>query len=151
MEVFADVSVIPYGKQNNLPYNLNGIVMSPDQKSLIAVKTNDGSLWKIALKDRAVEKIALTEAVSTGDGLVWGKNNQLFVIRNFENKISVVDFNSSTELKAVKTYTPKNVLIPTGAAFVDGVHPSLTVVNSQFGAQKPVLPFTLTQFEIHAN
>jgi Cu-Zn family superoxide dismutase len=140
LSIFKDLSgIIPYGNQNDFPYNLNGIVLSPDEKELISVKTNEGTLWKISTVDRSVTQIKTQETLTKGDGLVRDKNI-LYVIRNFENKISKVDLTNGT----VKTISPADVSIPTSAVLINGPEPHLVIVNSQFRQDPLKLPFTLT-------
>ena len=143
MSIFTRLDAIPFGKQNDMPYNLNGIVLSRDGKSLISVKTNEGTLWSIGLTDKTITRIETSEAMTKGDGLVWGQGNDLYVIRNFENKISKVSMNKDA-VKAVENVPAQDLNIPTAAAFVGGKNAHLVVVNSQFGAKEPSLPFRLT-------
>lgn len=138
-KVFIKVSATNFGNQNGLPYNLNGIVFTPDEQALLAVKTNDGNLWRIDLKTRSLSLVQLSEPLTKGDGLVWGKGQQLYIIRNFENKISMVDFSEASPVKTVRSILPHNVQIPTTAVFVND---SLVVVNSQMGVTNPA-PYTL--------
>lgn len=147
MTVFADVSAIPYGNQNEMPYNLNGIVLTRDHKALILVKTNDGTLWRLDLKNKKVREIALSEPVLKGDGLVWGKGNTLYVIRNFVNKISAITLRNRG-ISKVRDLVVSNVKVPTTAVFVGGKRPHLMIVNSQFDTETPVLPFSLTKIEL---
>ncbi len=146
LSVFRDVSAIPFGKQNGMPYNLNGIVISADGRHLISVKTNDGTLWQIGLRDRKVSRISLSEPVTKGDGLAWGDQGALYVIRNFESQVSKIDLESGR----VTSVATEGFDIPTTAAFVAGSAPELVVVNSQFGREKPSTPFTLTRLSLQA-
>ena len=143
---FRDLSAIPYGTQGDFKYNLNGIILARDGKSLIAVKTNEGTLWRIRLDSDAVTPIALTEPLTKGDGLVWGERDVLYAIRNFENKISKVDFSkgSDDQARAVTSWTSPELAVPTSAAYVAG---KLIVVNSQFGKSPAALPFRLSVFD----
>ncbi len=147
MTVFRDLTgIVPYGQQNNFPYNLNGIAFSPDHQSLVSVKTNEGTLWRINLADRSVNQIALSEPLTKGDGLAFG-GSELFVIRNFENKLSRIDFSkgNDSETRTVETSSPEGFNVPTTAVFVAGKSPKLLVVNSQFGKNPPTLPFTVVE------
>lgn len=142
MTVFKNVAdKIPYGRQNDFPYNLNGIVVGSNQ-TLISVKTNDGTLWRIGLFTEDVHEIKLAEPVTKGDGLVL-VSGILFVIRNFENKISRIDLNrgSDDQPRAVETFSPEGLQVPTTAAYLGPKADALGVVNSQFDKDVPVLPF----------
>ena len=149
MTVFRQLTAIPYGRQNNFRYNLNGIVPAPDGRSLISVKTNDGTLWRISLFDSSVTQIQLTEPVTKGDGLVWGPDSHLYVIRNFENRVSRIDMGRGcdSEARQVNTVEPANLNIPTTGVFL-AAPPRLVIVNSQFGKEPPSLPFTLSEIPI---
>ncbi|MGZ3688321.1 MAG: SMP-30/gluconolactonase/LRE family protein [Bdellovibrionota bacterium] len=145
---WRDVSTVPFNEQDGVAYNLNGIVFSPDLKSLISVKTNDGTLWNIPLDGSEISQIPTTALLLRGDGLAWGKGQQLYVARNFVNKISVVDFSLERAIKPVMDLEVPGLGNPTGIAFVDGESPAIFVTNSQFWADSPVLPFTLSRVEI---
>lgn len=148
IELWAQLRGIPYGQQNDFPYNLNGIVFAPDQKSLIAVKTNDGTLWRIDVATKNVVQIPLAEPVTKGDGLVNGESGELFVIRNFENKISKVDLNESgTTKRKVATVESKGLKTPTTAVYLRE-EKELVVVNSQFGENQPTIPYFLSVLHV---
>ena len=143
---FRTLESIPYGKQNNIEINLNGIVLSLDKKSVFAVKTNDGTLWQIGITDETVEQIKISEALYRGDGLTWLPNGDLIVARNFDNCISRVKWTKNSDIGTVSTFTSPELHIPTAALFVSGRRPKLLVVNSQFNTETPVLPFDLAGF-----
>jgi sugar lactone lactonase YvrE len=144
--VFADVSAIPFGRQNDMPYNLNGLVISKDGRELIMVKTNDGSLWRLNLLSKKVDQIELAESVFQGDGLVWGHGSKLYIIRNFINRISFIDMNQVGP-KTITDISTTTTLVPTTAVFTNGKKGRLTIVNSQFGSDAPKQPFHLTEIE----
>ena len=147
LSVFRDLAGrIPYGQQNDFRYNLNGIVVAPDGRALLAVKTNEGTLWRISLETDDIAPVALTEPVTKGDGLVWGEGDALYVLRNFESKISKIDFaGDASGPRTVTTLTTEGLDVPTTAVFVATPEPHLVVVNSQFGKDPPSLPFHLVE------
>ena len=118
-------------------------------QSLLAVKTNDGTLWRISLVDDGVAEVKLAEPVTKGDGLVLALGD-LFVVRNFENRISRIDLGlgSDEAPRPVITWSPEDLNVPTTAVFVPGRNPSLMLVNSQFGKDPPSLPFSLVTVPI---
>ena len=71
-------------------FNLNGIVASPDGKTLIAVQSNTGKLFTINPNTGATHLIDLGGAtLMNGDGLLLhGKT--LYVVQNQNNRIAVV-------------------------------------------------------------
>lgn len=145
MTVFRNVGdVIPYGRQNDFPYNLNGIVLAPGGGSLVSVKTNEGTLWRVALTGDDIHEIRLEEPVTKGDGLVL-VGSVLYVIRNFENKISKIDLGQGKDdvARPVETFTPEGLQVPTTAAYLGGKAEALAIVNSQFDKDVPVLPFNV--------
>jgi sugar lactone lactonase YvrE len=111
--------------------NLNGIVATPDGRSLIAVQTNAGALWRI---DRATGKgtrIDLGGAtVANGDGLLRS-GRTLYVVRNRDNRIAVVklrpDLARGTVTRAIKR---RNFDVPTTVARIGN---RLYAVNARFG------------------
>ena len=148
LTVFRDLSkVIPYGNQNGMPYNLNGVVLTKDQSALLAVKTNDGSLWRISLVSDEIKEVRLSEPLMTGDALVWGPNEMLYVARNFENLVSKVDFSEERDVYPVTSVTTSDVNVPTGVAIFEGEKTELFILNSQWGSKSPS-PFTLTEIEV---
>jgi sugar lactone lactonase YvrE len=111
--------------------NLNGIVATPDGRSLIAVQTNAGALWRI---DRATGKgtrIDLGGAtVANGDGLLRS-GRTLYVVRNRDNRIAVVklrpDLARGTVTRAIKS---RNFDVPTTVARIGN---RLYAVSARFG------------------
>lgn len=151
LEIFCDLTgEIPYGQQNGFPYNLNGILLSADQQQLITVKTNDGTLWKIDISSKDVKQIMLSEPVTKGDGLVWGPHHEVYIMRNYENKISRIDFNNLKEDRPalVETFTDEGLHTPTTAVYLANPIPHLTIVNSQFGQDPLQLPFDLLELPL---
>lgn len=149
MSNWLDVSQsIPFGQQNNVPFNLNGIVITPDGKYLLSVKTNDGSFWKIDIAEKTVSQVHLSELVTFGDGLTWQRGKKLFVIRNFINKISRIEFSQDFNAGEVTDVNASGLEVPTSAVYSED---KLVVVNSEFdhnptfgGDGVPTLPFHLT-------
>jgi len=146
--VWLDVSgTVPYGQQNGVPFNLNGIVLTPDQHYLIVGKTNDGSFWRIDTATKAIREISLPAPLTFADGITWGAG-KLYVMRNFINTISRVTFSSDYSSATIEAVAANNIEVPTAASFVGG---QLYVVNSQFdhypafgGDGVPNPPFTLS-------
>lgn len=111
-------------------FNANGIVASPNGKTLIIVNSFSGTLYTVDGDTGATVEIDLgTESVSSGDGMLLdGKT--LYVVQNFLDQISVVqlspDLGSGTVTGVI---TDGDFDIPTTVAeFGD----SLYAVNARF-------------------
>lgn len=142
MTLFAKGENLPYGTVGGSPWNFNGIEITKDGKNLIIAKTNDGSLWTLNIKSKVFKKLKLSKNASLTDGLVWGSQGKLYLIRNFVNTISVVNFDefkTGDETLRVEDLSidQKAFSIPTNAVFLDGPSPRLVVVNSQFEQENP--------------
>ena len=71
--------------------NLNGIVATPNGKTLIAVQSNTASLLKIDPGTGVADRIELTGGDATnGDGLLLEGNDTLYVVQNRLNRVAIV-------------------------------------------------------------
>ncbi len=71
-------------------FNLNGIVLAPDRKSLLTVQSNAGKLWRFDLCSAKVSEVEVTGAsLISGDGLVL-RGRELTVVRNFPRLLTTV-------------------------------------------------------------
>ncbi|HZO96403.1 MAG TPA: hypothetical protein VFB42_03435 [Gaiellaceae bacterium] len=111
-------------------FNLNGIAATPDGRTLLAVQTNTGKLFRIDPRTgatRAVDLGALT--LGNGDGLVLA-GKTLYVVQNSDNRIRVLrlapDLGSGT---LVRTITSPSFDTPTTAALFGR---RLYAVNARF-------------------
>jgi sugar lactone lactonase YvrE len=111
--------------------NLNGIVATGDGKSLIAVQTNTGALWRIDPTSGRGTQINLGGAtVANGDGLVL-TGNTLYVVRNRNNQIAVVTLQSDLSRGTVtRTIRSGSFDVPTTVARIGN---RLYAVNARFG------------------
>lgn len=124
--------------------NLNGIVATPDGKSLIVAQMGKGLLFRIDIASKAVVPIDLKgETLPGADGLVLA-GDTLIVVRQPAAEIVTVklapDRASGTVVKRSK---PEGLAWPATAA-IDG--DSLLVVNTQFDKRQgdaAVRPFTI--------
>jgi sugar lactone lactonase YvrE len=111
-------------------FNLNGIVATPDGKTLLAVQSNTGKLFRIDPSAGATHLVDLGGAtLPNGDGLLL-QGKTLYVVQNMNNQISVVqlapDFGSGT---VSRTITNPSFDIPTTVA---GFGNRLYAVNARF-------------------
>ena len=98
--------------------NLNGIVATPDARTLIAVQGNAGHLWRIDPKSGVASRIDLGAAnVANGDGLLLVGKRTLYVVQNRVNQIAVIrlskDLASGTVQELIKS---KDFDVPTTVA-----------------------------------
>jgi sugar lactone lactonase YvrE len=111
-------------------FNLNGIVASPDGKTLIAVQSNTGKLFTIDPNTGVTHLIDLGGAtLLNGDGLLLhGKT--LYVVQNTNNRIALVtlapDLGSGTVTGAI---TSPSFDVPTTVAMFGS---RLYAVNARF-------------------
>lgn len=123
--------------EGDLPINLNGITVTPDGGTLIAVHSTLGVLYRI---DPATGKA--TEIDLGGDTLLYGdgvvlRGRTLYVVQNFLNTVAVVKLAPDLASgRIVDTITSDQFRVPsTVALFGD----SLYVVNARFDAATPPL------------
>jgi sugar lactone lactonase YvrE len=111
--------------------NLNGIVATPDGRSLIVVQTNTGRLWRIDPQTGRGTAINLGGAtVANGDGLLLS-GRTLYVVRNRNNRIAVVTLAADLSSgRIVRSITSRNFDVPTTVARIGR---RLYAVNARFG------------------
>jgi sugar lactone lactonase YvrE len=125
-------------------FNLNGIVASPDGKTLIAVQTNTGKLFRIDPSSGTTTALDLGGAtLPNGDGLLL-QGKVLYVVQNTNNQISVVqlapDLASGTVSRTITS--PKFDTPTTVASFWKWLY----VVNARFSTQPtPSTPYNVVQ------
>jgi outer membrane protein assembly factor BamB len=127
-------------------FNLNGIVATPNGKTLIAVQSNTGKLFTIDPNTGVTRLIDLGGAtVMNGDGLLLhGKS--LFVVQNQNNRIAVAglapDIGSGT---INRTITSPNFDVPTTVAMFGS---RLYAVNARFTTPPtPTTTYSVVQFK----
>lgn len=129
-------------------FNLNGIVVTPDEASLLVIKSNTGELFRIDIADMSVHDVGVDAELTNGDGLVL-EGRTLYVVRNANQHVMPVQMSESFDAgNAGEPITSETFRFPTTAAYYEG---SLLVVNSQFGAQQsgdPELPFTVSRVDV---
>jgi Cu-Zn family superoxide dismutase len=113
--------------------NLNGIVATPDGKSLIVVQMNKGLLFHIDVATKAIEAIDLKgESLSGADGLLLD-GDTLYVVRQTEGEIATVALAGDLKSGEVKARMRDAALAWPATAAKDGDR--LLVVNTQFNAR----------------
>ena len=112
-------------------FNLNGIAASPDGRTLIAVQSATGMLWRIDPATGAGQAIDLGGAtLLNGDGLLL-HGRTLYVVQNRSNQIAVVRLDRGfASGEVVRTITDEGFAVPTTIARSGS---SLYAVNARFG------------------
>jgi len=111
-------------------FNLNGIVASPNGKTLLSVQTSTGRLFRIDPNSGVTRAVDLGGATLTnGDGLLL-QGKTLYVVQNFSNQIAVIrlapDLGSGT---LTRTITNRSFDVPTTVALFGS---RLYAVNARF-------------------
>jgi sugar lactone lactonase YvrE len=117
-------------------FNLNGIVATPDGKTLIAVQSVARKLFTIDPSTGVATEIDLGGYnLTNGDGLLL-HGRTLYVVQNRDNKVAVFelspDLSTATFVRALTD--PGNLDVPTT---IDRAGSRLYVVNARFGTTTP--------------
>jgi sugar lactone lactonase YvrE len=120
---------------NEAGNNLNGIVATPDERTLLAIQTNAGRLWRIdPAAGHAVQVDLGGTTLTNGDGLLL-QGRTLYVMRNRDNQIAVVRLNADyTAGSVVTTIASTGFDVPSTIALLHG---ELYAVNARFGTTDP--------------
>ena len=116
-------------------FNLNGIDATPNGKTLIAVQSNNGKLFRIDPATGVARAISLgSESVPNGDGiLLTGKT--LYVVQNQLNRVAVISLSPDVSSGRVVTrLTDPDFAVPTT---IDDHGRRLYAVNARFGIANP--------------
>jgi hypothetical protein len=107
-------------------FNLNGIEALQHRK-LIVVQSNTGKLFEVDARDGDTDEIPVSEPLTMGDGLLLRKGH-LFVVRNRQNRIAVVDLDDD-EAEVERYITDPLLDVPTTIAPFGR---SIYAVNARF-------------------
>jgi Cu-Zn family superoxide dismutase len=127
-------------------FNINGIVPANFGRYLFAVQTNTGQLFRIQADNGAVVEVDTGGTdLTAGDGVSL-QNGRLFVVRNAVNQVAELRVNSGFQSVSFRrTLSDPCLAVPTTSAVVGN---RILVVNSQFNASPPALPFTVASLPI---
>jgi hypothetical protein len=125
-------------------FNLNGIVLSANERYLYTIQTNTGKIYRIDVATKEIVQLDVGgETYPAGDGL-WLQGNSLYVLQNQQELITElrVQPNQATATVVSET-TDDSFIVPTSLVIARG---RILVVNSQFNNRggTPVLPFTVS-------
>ena len=116
-------------------FNLNGIDATPSGKTLVAVQTVNGKLYRIDPESGVAKLISLgAESVPNGDGiLLTGKT--LYVVQNQLNQVAVIALRPSfASGRVVTRLSDPDFSVPTT---IDDLGSRLYAVNARFGVPNP--------------
>jgi sugar lactone lactonase YvrE len=119
-------------------FNLGGIVVSPDRRSLVVAQGNVGKLWRFDLRSRAVSPIDIGDVnLVNADGLVL-QGRTLWVVRNFSRVLTTLHLGpkaATARLVSEQPTDPDRVF--TTAKLAQG---RLLLVDSKFDENPVGLP-----------
>jgi sugar lactone lactonase YvrE len=117
-------------------FNLNGIDATSNGKTLIAVQSTGGKLYRIDPKTGTATLITLAnnESVPNGDGILLD-GRTLYVVQNQLNQVAVIDLAKDLGSGTVRTrLTDSDFKVPTT---IDEFGSRLYAVNARFGVSDP--------------
>ncbi|KAA2261596.1 superoxide dismutase [Solihabitans fulvus] len=143
LPVFADLTGSPIVYRDG--FNLNGIVVTPDQRYVIVAHDNDNGLFRIDRRSKEIRRIDLGGAGVDGDGLLI-RGHTLYAVSSVDGNRSVVnvvrlDWGYGTGVLERRATNPL-LDRPSTAAF-DG--DAILVVNFQYAVPNPHLPYTVVR------
>jgi len=131
-------------------FNLNGIVVSPNNRYLYTVQSNTGKLFRIEIATKEIVELDTGGALfPNGDGL-WMHGSSLYVLQNQQELITELRVQQNqADATVVSRTTDPSFMYPTSLV---GARGRLLVVNSQFDKRAPgmtpVLPFTVSVVKV---
>jgi sugar lactone lactonase YvrE len=134
----GQVATIPLGGEYQHvagQFNLNGIVATPNGKTLIAVQSVAKKLFTIDPKTGVAKTIDIgSYDLTNGDGLLLD-GRTLYVVQNRDNKVAVFELSHDlTKATFVRAITDPDLDVPTT---IDQWGHRLYVVNARFGTTTP--------------
>ncbi|QLG63361.1 SMP-30/gluconolactonase/LRE family protein [Halorarum salinum] len=116
-------------------FNTNGIDAPPDGNHLIVVNSTTGMLYRVDPDSGDASEIDLGgETLTAGDGILLD-GNTLYVVRNRNNAIAVVELEpGASEGEVVREITDPRFDVPTTIAEFGS---ALYAVNARFGVEDP--------------
>ena len=131
-------------------FNLNGIVVSQNDKYLFTVQSNTGKIYRIEIATKEIVQVDVGGRVfPNADGL-WLQGNSLYVLQNQQETIDEIRLQQNQSRGTlVSQTTDPSFMYPTSLV---GARGRLLVVNSQFDRRgpglTPTLPFTVSVVKV---
>ena len=131
-------------------FNLNGIVVSENDRYLFTVQSNTGKIYRIDIATKAIVQVDVGGRLfPNADGL-WLQGNSLYVLQNQQETINEIRLQGNhARGTLVSQTTDPSFMYPTSLV---GARGRLLVVNSQFDKRAPgmtpVLPFTVSVVKV---
>jgi len=123
-------------------FRLNGIDATPNGKTLVAVNSTDGELYRIDASSGAATEIELGESLHADGILLDG--HTLYAVRN-QGNVAVVELANDLSSGTVVGQLTGNLDVPTTVARFGS---SLYVVNARFGTtDEPPVPYWVTRLD----
>lgn len=131
-------------------FNLNGIEATPNGKTLIVAHSTTGELFTIDAATGEAEKIDLGGATLTNADGILLLGRTLYVVRNQNNEIAVVDLAGDLSSGSVeRTLTDPDFDVPTTIARFGA---ALYAVNARFGTtQTESTQYSVVRVELHGH
>jgi hypothetical protein len=133
----GSAQTIPLGGDFTLAsgFNLNGIDATANGKTLVAVQSNTGKLFRIDPNTGFAHQISLgAESVPNGDGILL-TGRTLYVVQNQNNRVAVIRLSANLASGQVVTrLTDPDFDVPTT---LDDHGRRLYAVNARFGTANP--------------
>ena len=124
-------------------FRLNGIDATPNGKTLIAVNSTDGELYRIDASTEDVSTIDLGGASVNADGILL-VGHTLYAVRN-QGNVAVIDLAPDLSSGTVVDQLFGDLDVPTTVARFGS---SLYVVNARFGTtDEPPIPYWVTRLD----
>jgi sugar lactone lactonase YvrE len=116
-------------------FNLNGIDATKNGKTLIAVQSGNGKLFRIDPATGVTREISLGgESVPTGDGILL-KGKKLYVVQNTMNRVAVISLAPNLASgRLLARLSDPDFSVPTT---IDDLGKRLWAVNARFGVANP--------------
>ena len=125
-------------------FNLNGIVISENERYLFVVQSNTGKIYRIDIATKQIVQLDVGGVTfSGGDGL-WLHGSSLYVLQNQREVITELRVQPNQATATIESETTdESFIFPTSLVIARG---RMLVVNSQFNNRggTPVLPFTVS-------
>ena len=124
-------------------FRLNGIDATPNGKTLIAVNSTGGALYRIDASTEAVATIDLGGASVHADGILL-TGHALYAVRN-QGNVAVIDLAPDLSTGTVVDQLSGDLDVPTTVAHFGS---SLYVVNARFGTtDEPPIAYWVTRLD----